>query len=148
MISVGRKNHARRRDTPPASSVAVRRRMQATRQTGTKAELRLCEALTRLGLHYAIDEVMIPGVPSRADVVFFSARVAVFVDGFFGMNALLTEPRRKATVSGGEQSWQPTCGATCVRLAFSGRLVGLSSEFGNIGRCVRRNVRLGRFPTA
>ena len=83
MISVGRKNHARRRDTPPASSVAVRRRMEATRQTGTKAELRLCEALTRLGLHYAIDEVVIPGVPSRADVVFFSARVAVFVDGCF-----------------------------------------------------------------
>lgn len=57
--------------------------MEATRQTGTKAELRLCEALTRLGLHYAIDEVVIPGVPSRADVVFFSARVAVFVDGCF-----------------------------------------------------------------
>jgi DNA mismatch endonuclease, patch repair protein len=83
MISDGRENHARRRDTPPASSAAVRRRMQATRQTGTKAELRLCEALTRLGLHYATDEVVIPGVPSRADVVFFSARVAVFVDGCF-----------------------------------------------------------------
>jgi DNA mismatch endonuclease (patch repair protein) len=77
------KNHARRRQTPPASSDAVRRRMQATRQTGTKAELRLCEALTRLGLRYATDEVVIPGVPSRADVVFFSAQVAVFVDGCF-----------------------------------------------------------------
>jgi DNA mismatch endonuclease, patch repair protein len=83
MISDGRKNHARSRDTPPASSVAVRRRMQATRRTGTKAELRLCEALTRLGLHYATDEVVIPGVPSRADIVLFSARVAVFVDGCF-----------------------------------------------------------------
>ena len=95
MISDGRKNHARRRDTPPASSVAVRRRMRATRQTGTKAELRLCEALTKVGLHYATDEVVIPGVPSRADVVFFSARVVVFVDGCFwhGCPAHRTSPK-------------------------------------------------------
>ena|SRR5947209_2337203 len=83
MMSEVRKNDMRRRQTPAASSDAVRRRMQATRQTGTKAELRLCEVLTKHGLRYATDEVVIPGVPSRADIVFLPAQVAVFVDGCF-----------------------------------------------------------------
>lgn len=120
MISVGRKNHARRRDTPPASSVAVRRRMQATRQTGTKAELRLCEALTRLGLHYAIDEVMIPGVPSRADVVFFSARVAVFVDGFFWYEC----PSHGTSPKSNGEWWRAKLAANLRRDLRTTRLLG------------------------
>src|SRR6266436_383995 len=95
MISEVQENNRSRRQTPAASSDAVRRRMQATRQTGTKAELRLCEALTKLRLRYATDEVVIPGVPSRADIIFPSARVAVFVDGCFwhGCPAHRTSPK-------------------------------------------------------
>lgn len=72
-----------RQDTPQASSEHVRRRMQATRQTGTKAERRLCEALKKLRLRYAVDRPPVPGIRSRADILFSSARVAVFVDGCF-----------------------------------------------------------------
>jgi DNA mismatch endonuclease (patch repair protein) len=72
-----------RQDTPRASSDHVRRRMQATRRTGTEAEHRLCEALKELRLRYAVDRSPIPEIRSRADILFPSAHVAVFVDGCF-----------------------------------------------------------------
>lgn len=72
-----------RRETPLASSKEVRRRMQATRQAGTEAELRLCEELTRSGLHYETNQSVLPGMRCRADILFPSAQVAVFVDGCF-----------------------------------------------------------------
>lgn len=36
-----------------------------------------------MGLRYRVDRQVIPGLRRRADVVFVSARVAVFVDGCF-----------------------------------------------------------------
>jgi DNA mismatch endonuclease, patch repair protein len=69
--------------TPEPSSDDARRRMQATRQTGTRAELLLREALDNLNLTYNIDVPPIPGVRCRPDISFPDARVAVFVDGCF-----------------------------------------------------------------
>lgn len=73
---------AARTERPPASSVIVRRRMQATRRRDTPGELALRRALYSLGLRYRI-EVTLPGTRRRADIVFCKAKVAVFVDGCF-----------------------------------------------------------------
>lgn len=69
--------------TPPASTPSVRRRMQSTRQRDTPPEIALRSTLHRMGLRFRVDRP-IEGVPRvRPDIVFVSARVAVFVDGCF-----------------------------------------------------------------
>jgi DNA mismatch endonuclease (patch repair protein) len=57
--------------------------MLATRRRDTAAERDLRRCLFGLGLRYRVDRAVLPGVRRRADVVFTSARVAVFVDGCF-----------------------------------------------------------------
>lgn len=75
--------HQRLSRSPPASSAVVRRRMQATRRRDTPKELALRRALYRRGLRYRVDAAPIAGTRRRADVVFATARVAVFVHGCF-----------------------------------------------------------------
>lgn len=72
----------RRIGVPPASSPEARRRMEATRQRDTAAELALRAALETLGLTYRTD-VRLPGMRRRADLVFEDARIVAFVDGCF-----------------------------------------------------------------
>src|SRR6185437_770621 len=69
--------------TPPPSSSAAAKRMRATRQTDTAPELALRKQLHALGLRYRTNQALLPGMRRRADIVFSSARVAVFVDGCF-----------------------------------------------------------------
>jgi DNA mismatch endonuclease (patch repair protein) len=69
--------------TPAPSSEAARNRMRATGQRDTAAELAIRSAVHRRGLRYRVDCVVLPGVRRRADMVFVSARVAVFIDGCF-----------------------------------------------------------------
>ena len=69
--------------TPPPSSQAARKRMQAARQRDTAAEIALRSALHRMGLRFRVNVNLIAGLRRRADVVFSSARVAVYVDGCF-----------------------------------------------------------------
>ena len=68
---------------PPASSESVRRRMQATRSIDTPPEVALRSELHRLGLRFRLHRELIPGFRRKVDIVFFRARVAVFVDGCF-----------------------------------------------------------------
>jgi DNA mismatch endonuclease (patch repair protein) len=69
-------------DTSWASSPAVRNVMRGNRKRDTRPELALRRALHRRGLRYRV--AMRPTRASgRADLVFASARVAVFVDGCF-----------------------------------------------------------------
>lgn len=69
--------------SPPPSSEGARRRMRATRQRDTPAELAVRSALHRMGLRYRV-HYPIRGVPRvRPDIVFVSARVVVFIDGCF-----------------------------------------------------------------
>lgn len=68
---------------PAASSEEARRRMQANRGRDTGPERMLRSALHRLGLRFRLHRPIVPGVRRRPDVVFPSARVAVFVDGCF-----------------------------------------------------------------
>jgi DNA mismatch endonuclease, patch repair protein len=74
------KSHQRR---PAASSEVVRRRMQGTLRRDTPCELALRSALHRLGLRFSVDRCPLPTIRRRADVLFRSAQVAVFVDGCF-----------------------------------------------------------------
>lgn len=57
--------------------------MSEQRSRDTAPELALRRALHGRGLRYRLHEAVIPGTRRRADVVFPSARVAVFVDGCF-----------------------------------------------------------------
>src|SRR5262249_3610281 len=72
-----------KRRVPWASSEVVRRRMQVTGQRNTPGEIALRSALHRQGLRYAVDSRPLLSIPRPADIVFRSARVAVFVDGCF-----------------------------------------------------------------
>jgi DNA mismatch endonuclease (patch repair protein) len=68
---------------PAPSGPDVTRRMKATPQRDTPAELALRSSLYARGFRYRVDAKPIPGVPRRADLLFPRARVAVYVDGCF-----------------------------------------------------------------
>jgi len=57
--------------------------MKRVRRRDTLPEVALRSEIHRLGLRYAIDQRPIPAVRRRADLVFRSAKVAVFVNGCF-----------------------------------------------------------------
>lgn len=79
-----RNSGARRRASVPLpSSAEARHRMGAVRQHGTDVELVLHAELRRLGLRFKVHQLLLAGKRRRADVVFPSARVVVFVDGCF-----------------------------------------------------------------
>jgi len=71
------------KDAPKASSDAARKRMKATRQRETKAELLVRSELHSRGLRYRIHRLVLKDVQRRVDIVFHSKRVAVFIDGCF-----------------------------------------------------------------
>ena len=67
---------------PRASSVDALRRMKAARRRDTAPEIALRRALHAQGLRFRIDHAVLAGA-RRADIVFASAKTAVFVDGCF-----------------------------------------------------------------
>jgi len=71
------------RGLPPPSSEDVRRRMQATGRRDTAPELALRAFLSALGADFEVDQAPLDGLSRRADILFRSARVAVYVDGCF-----------------------------------------------------------------
>jgi DNA mismatch endonuclease, patch repair protein len=81
----GRRRHVsrtmKRIVEPPSED--VRRRMRNTPQRDTPPELKLRSCLHRLGLRFRINRRAEPDISSIVDVVFPTARVAVFVDGCF-----------------------------------------------------------------
>ena len=68
---------------PPASSPAARAVMQGNRGSGTRPEQLLRSVLLRRGLRFRKHCAPVAGLRCRADIVFPSARLAVFVDGCF-----------------------------------------------------------------
>ncbi len=68
---------------PAASGSDVSRRMQATPQRDTPAELALRSRLHACGYRFLVDASPLPGMRRRADIVFRGARLAVYVDGCF-----------------------------------------------------------------
>lgn len=68
---------------PPASSIEALRRMKLTKRRDTVPELAIRRVLHARGFRYLVDRQVIPGLRRRADLVFSSSKVAVFVDGCF-----------------------------------------------------------------
>lgn len=66
-----------------ASSSDALARMRRARRRDTAPELALRSALHRRGLRFRVDRAVLSGSRRRADVVFPSLQVAVFVDGCF-----------------------------------------------------------------
>ncbi|MFC4604018.1 DNA mismatch endonuclease Vsr [Rhodococcus kronopolitis] len=65
------------------ASASVRGRMREQRRRDTAPEMALRRELHRRGRRYRVDRAPLPGLRRRADLVFPTARVAVFVDGCF-----------------------------------------------------------------
>lgn len=70
-------------EKPKASSKSALHRMQAAKPKDTVPEMALRSALHRKGLRYRVDAKPIKELNRRADILFRSAKVAVFVDGCF-----------------------------------------------------------------
>ncbi len=70
-------------DPPAASSITIKRRMQTQARRDTSIELRLRRELWSRGLRYRVDTSPLPDLRRRADVLFRSAKVAVYLDGCF-----------------------------------------------------------------
>ena len=69
--------------TPEKPDGATSRRMRATRQRNTPAEVAIRTELHRRGLRFRLHCAVAPCIRSRPDIVFPRRRVAVFVDGCF-----------------------------------------------------------------
>ncbi len=68
---------------PPASSAEALQRMKRTGRRDTAPERAIRRSLYAMGFRYRIDAAPLSGMRSRADILFRSRRVAVFVDGCF-----------------------------------------------------------------
>jgi len=68
---------------PPPSSKAALQRMQSAKSRDTAPEKAIRSALHRRGLHYRVDYKPLKELNRRADIIFRSVKVAVFVDGCF-----------------------------------------------------------------
>ena len=65
------------------ATAETRKRMTTQKRTGTKPELALRRALHARGLRYRVDAKPLPDLRRTADLVFGTAKVAVFLDGCF-----------------------------------------------------------------
>lgn len=70
-------------ETPKSRSLATRNVMKANRGVDTKPELLLRSFIHKAGLRYAINVRPEADINRRADLIFRSARVAVFIHGCF-----------------------------------------------------------------
>ena len=91
--------HMERRGVPWASSETVRRRMRATGQRDTVAEMLVRQALHRMCLRYRLQVAPLPGLRRTADIVFRSRRVAVLIDGCFWHGCPLHGSQSKTNTS-------------------------------------------------
>jgi DNA mismatch endonuclease (patch repair protein) len=104
-------SRGRRPGVPPASSDAALSRMMAARQRDTAPEIELRAELSRLGMRYRLHRAVVPGVRRRPDIVFGSARMAVFVDGCFWHGC----PRHGTMAKSNRRFWEGKILANKVR---------------------------------
>jgi DNA mismatch endonuclease (patch repair protein) len=88
------------------SSAGVSERMSRVRRRDTAPELELRSELHRRGLRYRVDKRPLKGIPSRADLVFGPAKVAVYVDGCFWHSC----PEHGTMPRSNEAFWQDKLG--------------------------------------
>lgn len=78
-----RQREKRKSNRPKASSIAALNRLKAAKPRDTAPEKALRNELHKRGLRYRVDVRPIINLNRRADIVFRSTKVAVFVDGCF-----------------------------------------------------------------
>lgn len=66
-----------------ATTAGTAKSMRSNRGRDTSLELRVRRELHRRGLRYRVDLAPLPGLRSRADIVFTRAGIAVYLDGCF-----------------------------------------------------------------
>lgn len=66
-----------------ASTPGTAKSMRSNRGRDTSLEMRVRRALHGRGARYRVDFTPLPGLRSRADIVFTRRRVAVYLDGCF-----------------------------------------------------------------
>jgi DNA mismatch endonuclease (patch repair protein) len=88
------------------SSTGVSERMSRVRRRDTAPELELRSELHRRGLRYRVDRRPLKVIPSRADLVFGPAKVAVYVDGCFWHSC----PEHGTMPRSNEAFWQDKLG--------------------------------------
>ena len=76
-------NNLKRIPKPCPSSEAAIARMKAAKPRNTIPEKALRSMLYRKGLRFRLDQKPIGNLNRRADIVFRSAKIAIFVDGCF-----------------------------------------------------------------
>jgi len=96
MVNKSRKEINGRIRNPSPSSEAALKRMQAAKPKDTAPEKALRSALHSKGLRFRIDQKLIEGLNRKADIVFRSVKVAVFVDGCFWHGCPIHGTRAKA----------------------------------------------------
>jgi DNA mismatch endonuclease, patch repair protein len=101
------------------SSVGVSERMSRVRRRDTAPELELRSELHRRGLRYRVDRRPLKSVPSRADLVFGPAKVAVYVDGCFWHSC----PEHGTMPRSNEAFWQEKLGRNQERDAAVNELL-------------------------
>jgi DNA mismatch endonuclease, patch repair protein len=84
-------------------------RMGRVRQSGTNIELRLRRALWVAGLRYRLKAAR--SLPGRPDIVFVSAKVAIFVDGCFWHGCPIHGTRPASNVT----FWENKINRNCQR---------------------------------
>jgi len=72
-----------RKRAPSASTPLVRRVMRSVRRQDTDAEVQLRKLIFRCGLRYRLNAFPVLTIRCKADVVFRSARVCIFIDGCY-----------------------------------------------------------------
>lgn len=85
--------------------------MKRQARRDTKPEMALRRELHALGLRYRVDRSPIPGMRTRADIVFGPAKIAVFVDGCFWHSC----PEHRTMPKNNQQWWEKKLAANTVR---------------------------------
>src|SRR5688572_20949284 len=86
----------------PKSKTTSRIARASSRKAGTRPEIRLRQALRKLGLTFEVNVETLPGKP---DVVFREARAVVFVDGDFWHGRNLTRRLASLTLGHNASYW-------------------------------------------
>jgi DNA mismatch endonuclease (patch repair protein) len=77
--------------------------MRGNRRRDTALEMVVRRALHAKGLRYRVDYAPLPGLRSRADIVFARARVAIYLDGCFWHGC----PQHGTTPVANAEYWVP-----------------------------------------
>jgi len=93
------------------TSVQISEQMAKVARRDTRPELELRRELHARGMRYRIDIAPDPGLRGRADILFRSARVAVYVDGCFWHSC----PAHGVLPKGNRDWWRAKLKATVLR---------------------------------